>query len=235
MTRWQKLEERRNTIRAIWLILLTFIIIGGAIFFGFKVLTGIFVFMGNIKSMNKPVEKTDFIPPSPPRFLTRLEATNSAHLSLKGISEAGANVYLNQNEDPAGDTIALDDGSFVFTNLQLSEGQNIFSAVALDTAGNRSQVSPSFFVRYSNKTPSLVVSSPSDKQIFSGSESRISISGTTDPDVRLTINDRVVILSSDGKFNYQLGLNTGDTLLSIVAVDSFGNRTKKDVTVSYRP
>jgi hypothetical protein len=235
ITRWQKMEERRNTVRAIWLILLTFLIIGAALFFGFKVLTKIFIFMGNISSMDKPAEKTDFIPPSPPRFLTRLEATNSASLSLKGISEAGASVFLTLNQNPAGDTVALDDGSFEFTHLQLSEGQNTFSAVAIDTAGNRSQISSSLSVRYSSKSPILVINSPLDKQSFSGNESRITISGSVDPDTRLTINDRVVILSAGGKFSYQLGLNSGENLLSIMAVDSFGNRTKKEITVSYHP
>lgn len=97
VSRLQRLEEKRNMNKAVWLILGTFVLIGLTVTIGFNLLTKIFIFMGNVNSTNKPVEKSDFIPPGPPVLLSMYDATNSATISLKGVAEPGATVYLTQN------------------------------------------------------------------------------------------------------------------------------------------
>jgi hypothetical protein len=235
ITRWQRLEERRNKRKAALLITGTLLIIGLGVVFGFNVLTKIFLFIGNLNSANQPVEKTDFIPPSPPQFFPAVEATNSASLTIKGIAEAGSSVFLTQNSQDTANTVTPQDGVFLFPNLRLKEGTNEFLAVAVDDAGNRSQPSNRLVVYYSNKPPPLTVVSPVDRKVVTGNDPRISITGSTDPEARLTINDRIVIVSYDGKFSYNLVLNPGDTTVVIIATDRNGNQARKEMTLTYNP
>lgn len=234
-SRLQRLEERRNFRKAVLFMLGTIILIALTVTTGFNLLTRVFMFMGNINSSNKPVAKTDFIPPSPPVFLSSFDATNSATVTIRGAAEPGATVYLTQNTNPAGDVVTSDDGFFVFGEIHLREAQNIFSAVAIDGSGNKSQVSNQLSISYSSKAPTLKILTPADKHAITGSNPGIQIQGITDPDVRLIINDRVVIVGTDGTFNYKIVLNPGDNQISVNAVNEAGNFVQKQLTVTYTP
>lgn len=234
-SRLQRLEEKRNLNKAVWLILGTIVLITLTVTIGFNLLTKLFIFMGNLNSTNKPVEKTDFIPPSPPVFFNLFNATNSAVISLKGTAEPGSGVYLTQNSNQSGNVITFDDGIFEFRKIQLSEGTNNFSAVALDSAGNKSQISDQLTIYYSSKAPALTITTPADKQIISGKDPNLQIQGSTDADVRLIINERVVIVGSDGKFSYKIVLNQGENQITITAVNDTGNKTQNVLTVTYNP
>ena len=234
-SRLARLEEKRNLRKAIWLILGTIGLIILTVTLGFNLLTRLFIFMGNINSTNKPVEKTDFIPPSPPVFLNSFDATNSAAMTLTGTAEPGSAVYLTQNSVSKGNVITSDDGLFSFGNIHLTEGENNFSAIAMDNSGNKSQVSDPLIITFSNKAPNLTVTTPADKQQISGSSPNLPVQGMTDPDNRLTINDRVVIVGSDGSFSYNMVLNQGDNSIVISATDQMGNSTQKQLNVTYNP
>ncbi len=121
-TRWQRLEEKRNKIRAIQLIFGSVLIIGLSVFFGFKVLTRMFLFITQLNSSGRPVEKTDFIPPSPPVFISRFEATNSANLTLRGIAEPGSMVFLTQNSNSPKSVVTSENGEFEFSQVLLTDG-----------------------------------------------------------------------------------------------------------------
>jgi hypothetical protein len=217
------------------LIFGSFLIIFISIFFGFKVLTKMFLFITQLNSSGRPVEKSDYIPPSPPVFISRFEATNSAYLVLKGIAEPGSMVFLTQNSNSVKSVVASENGEFEFSQVILTDGDNEFFGVAVDPAGNKSQPSNKLNIYLSIKEPKLVIEKPITGQVFSGNNSKIEISGLTDPEVRLTINERVVIVATDGRFHHQLGLSPGENKLLISAVNKAGNRIQKEITVSYQP
>jgi bacillopeptidase F len=168
-------------------------------------------------------------------FLNTFDATNSAVIDLKGTAEPGSTIYLTQNTTPEGDVVTTEDGIFEFGSIHLSEGQNVFSAVAIDSSGNKSLVSDQSTITYSKKAPNLNLTTPTDKQVITGSNPGIQVQGSTDPDVRLTINDRVVIVGSDGTFNYKFVLNQGDNLITFIAINEVGNSVQKQLTVTYSP
>ena len=234
-SRLQRLEEKRNLRKAVLFVLGTGVLIVLTVTIGFNLLTRLFIFMGNVNSTNKPIEKSDFIPPSPPLFLSSFDATNSAVMKLKGTAEPGSTIYLTQNTNPLGNVVTSDDGIFEFGNIKLAEGVNNFSAVAIDGSGNKSQISDPLSISYSSKAPNLSITTPSDKQVITGSNANIQIQGKTDPDVRLTINDRVIIVGSDGTFSYKTVLSQGDNPITLTAVNEIGNKTQKQITVSYNP
>lgn len=234
-SRLQRVEEKRNVNKAVWLILLTVVILGVAVVGGIPLLVKLAVFIGDINSSRRPVDKSDIIPPAPPQLITSYEATNSAVQSISGWTEPGASIYLTQNSDTVSSVVAKDDGSFMFNGVNLSNGTNLFVAVAVDLSGNKSQPSETMTVEYSTKQPKLDVSTPTDKQTVNGSNPKIEVKGQTDPGNHVTVNGRVVIVSGEGNFSSLFNLNSGDNTITITATDRMGNQTKKDVTVTYSP
>jgi len=89
MSRLSRLEDRRNSRKAVLLILGTIALLALAVFGGIPVLVKMAVFLGDLKSSKAPVDKTDLISPPPPSFSLPYDATNSARQTISGSSEAG--------------------------------------------------------------------------------------------------------------------------------------------------
>lgn len=175
------------------------------------------------------------MPPSPPAIMLPYDATNSAVIAVDGSAEPESMIYLTNNEQPSGNTITLEDGTFTFLNINLVPGSNVFAAVAVDKAGNKSKASVGENIIYSNTEPKLEIIKPTDEQTFSGNESPIEISGSTNSDNRVQINNRLVIVGVDGRFTTRAKLTSGINVISIIAIDVSGNQTKKEITVNYNP
>lgn len=235
-SRMSRVQEKRNFRRAFLFMVGTFALIAFMATVGFSILAKMFIFFGDIKSgMNSKVEKTDLIPPGPPRLTISTEATNSAVFSVKGIAEPGSQVYLSMNTGEYESTKVPDEGIFEFSGISLEFGVNTFTAVAVDDAGNRSQSSTGVSVLYSSTPPKLEISSPTDQQTISGKENRVQVKGKTDSGVKITINERVAIVDSSGGFLKQVELIPGDNVFVILATDAAGNQARKELTVVYKP
>lgn len=233
-SRMQRLEEKRNLKKAILFTLGTLVIVAALATLGFNMLAKFFVFLGDIRSpKNASEEKTDFIPPGPPQIVVPFEATNSAGFSIKGIAEPGTTVYLSRNESEVTNLIVPDEGIFEFEKVSLEEGRNVFTSVAVDEAGNKSQTSSKTMVNFDTSAPSLQITSPNDRQKFSGKDAKVEIKGKTDAECHVSINDRVAIVGNDGSFNLQLGLQPGENSLVIISTDAAGNKARKELSVEY--
>jgi bacillopeptidase F len=234
-SRLQRLEEKRNVRKATFLTLGGVAIVALVIVIGIPLLVKLLLFMGNLKSANQPVDKTDLIPPGPPQLIVPYDATNSATLTISGIAEPGSTVFLTDNSDTLGNVVVADDGTFNYVDNNLDDGTNQIVAVAVDQAGNKSQPSQTTQVIYSKVAPKLELSAPTDRQTFSGDPARTAFTGKTDPDVRLTVNDRVIIVDSAGNFTSTFNLNPGDNTLVVIATNKAGNQTRKELVVTYNP
>jgi cytoskeletal protein RodZ len=80
-----------------------------------------------------------------------------------------------------------------------------------------------------NKTPSLVIISPQDRQIIS--DSVISVSGRTDPGTAVSINNKSVFVDADGDFTEQIGIDNGPQQLVFTAANKFNKTAEKSLTV----
>ena len=234
-TRLQRLEERRNVRRAILMILGSIALILFLIWAGIPVLARLAGLISDLTMTSKPVDRTDLIPPGPPQIRSDFTATNSRIMTLSGNAEPGTTVYLTHNEEAAGNVVTKEDGAFEITDLVLSEGQNIFFAVAFDQAGNQSQMSSAVEIYHSTKTPKLELESPTDRQEVKGKTGRVDVKGITDPGVRVTANERFIIVSEDGRFSGSIDLKEGENTIAVVAVDRAGNQAKNEVAVIYQP
>jgi hypothetical protein len=173
-------------------------------------------------------------PPAPPQISLAYDATNSATQTISGLAEPGSTVYLSQNSHEAGNVVTSNEGIFEFRNITLTKGDNLFTAIALDQSSNKSLTSSSVHLTYSSDPPKLEITSPTDHQSITDKGS-VNLLGTTQNVTRLTVNDRTIIVGSNGKFNTMYSLTPGDNVLVFTATDASGNQTRKELTVNYSP
>jgi large repetitive protein len=233
-SRLADLENRRLFKQTALIILSVVIFVSALIFLGIPALIKLAIFLGDIRSTSAPVEQSDTIPPATPQIVTLPVATSSAELDISGYTEAGAAVSLYQNGAHLVDSLASDQGDFVFPMVTLNPGLNRFYAVAKDAAGNESPPSSTQTIVYDSKAPNLVIDNPKDGQQFNGASAQmITVSGTTDPDVSVKLNDRLLVVNLDGTFTSKYPLQDGSNPLHFVATDAAGNTTNLDLTVSF--
>jgi hypothetical protein len=125
------------------------------------------------------------------------------------------------------------DGSFSFKQT-LNQGGNTIKVKATENNKDSdfSQVSS---VTFGNTPPNLKVDAPSDGQSFSKDQNKIEVKGSTDPQVKITVNDFWAIIDENNNFSYTLPLQNGDNLIKVKATDQAGNTTEKDIKVTYSP
>jgi len=80
-----------------------------------------------------------------------------------------------------------------------------------------------------NKTPTLDISSPQDRQIIKGSI--VNVEGKTNPGMSLTINDKSIFVDSSGNFKTQIGADNGPKQLTFVAKNKFEKTATKTLTI----
>lgn len=204
------------------------------VFIGVPLFGRLTVFVSDLRGGSKAISKNDTMPPAPPKFNYVSSFSNQQSINVSGSSEAGATVKLTFNEKPS-EVLADVDGNFTF-NLQLNDGDNIFSAIAVDPAGNQSQNSKENKITFDNKPPGLTVSSPSDGTSFFGSNQRqITIQGVTEPESQMLINDRLISVDDNGNFQYTTTLNDGANTFAAKSTDQAGNITEKNITLNFTP
>ena len=234
-SRFSKKQEERNLRQAVFYIFLTLGLAAVLIFVGIPVLIRTAIFLGNFRGSANLPEKSDTIPPSPPRIVVPFEATNSARLSLKGYAEPEANIKLFNSGLSISEILADNEGLFSVENLTLTSGRNEMTAVAVDAAGNESLPSIPAVIEYDTTPPELVISQPAEGETISGQENKMTLVGQTEAGAKLTINGRLVIVGPEGKFSQEYSLNDGENAFALMAQDQAGNQTTKEIKVNYSP
>ena len=224
-------EIRRNNRKALLYILLTLGFFVMLFFLGIPALIKLAIFLGDLKSSGTPVETQELVPPSPPSFKPIPPATNNNHITVEGFGEPGATVEIFVSESSGGSVVAENDGSFKFNNITLTTGMNEIYAKVTDNTGQISGPSGKLKIVYNNTAPDLEITEPADGSRYNVSKTKIAIKGKTSPEATLTINDHLIILSSDGSYNYNFALSSGENKVKVVATDSAGNKTEKEITL----
>lgn len=169
---------------------------------------------------------TTFI--APPSLDSPFDATGSAEIILSGHADDGKSVKLYVNGAFSDSVDIEDDRSFTFEDVVLKEGSNSLKAKVIKD-NKESNFSDEIKIVYFSKAPTLEVTSPADGRSFNGDQNPIEVAGKTDPKVTVTVNDYRAIMHSDGSFEYRLTLHSGDNDIKIVATDTAGNKTEKQV------
>lgn len=231
-SRLSNIEEKRNIKKAVTFAVLTIVTLILLFFIGIPLLGRFTGFISELGKSNKPITTTDKTPPAPPKFNTTPDFTNQTSLEISGNTESGATVKTTFNGNEI-ESLSDKDGKFTI-NVDLKSGDNNFSAFAVDPAGNVGQKTDDFKIVFDNKAPDLTIDSPADgSQFFGTKQKQVTIQGTTEPDTKVTINDRIISVDSNGKFQYSVSMGEGENKFNIKVTDQAGNLTEKDVVFTF--
>ncbi len=225
-------EEEKIKRRAIIFGLLTLALIISIFIWGIPLFIRLVGSLTELKSEQEQNLTQDVIPPPVPRLSFLPEATNSAVLTITGFTEPRAEVVIEFNQKQI-TTQADEEGKFILEKLNLDPGENQVRALAIDAAGNKSEYSKPLKVVYDQEPPKLEILSPQDG--IAVEERNLEVRGVTEPEARVLVNDHLVIVDEEGKFNTRLILKEGGNQIKIVAQDLAGNQTEKTLTVTYLP
>lgn len=229
LSRLETKKEKRRLVLAILGIVAILALVG---IFGIKALIGFSVFVTKMQG-NGPTPTPNQTVILPPTLDPPPEATNTATIFVTGKGSPNLSLIVYLNDAQFKKTTVPTDGNFSINNIPLSYGANTISARLTDDKGVTSDPSNVVSVNYINQPPKLDIQSPSDSITMSGDPNTVTVTGDTDDNVTITINDRLVVVKSDNTFSYDYPLNDGDNILNIVATDTAGNQTKITRKVTY--
>jgi bacillopeptidase F len=232
-SRLSRTNEQRMKQRLVFTIVGTVVLLVLLVKFGIPALVNFSLFLssGSASQSTSSSKQSTYL--TPPILNPVPTATNSASFDFSGIAQAKQLVKLYVNDTYVDSVTAKDDGSFSFKGVNLSQGQNVIKAKVKKDA-QESDFSQSWTITYKNNAPSLSITQPADGQSFSGSQNAtITVAGKTDPDVKITVNDFWAITDNSGNYSYNLHLQNGSNQIKVIATDTAGNKTEKDITVSY--
>lgn len=230
-SRLERKKEEQITKKTVMLGFLTILAFMLIIVFGLPFLIKFSIFLGNAKS-NKEVDTENVMPPLAPRLVVPFEATSSSKIKIDGFAESGSVVELLKNDESLGKTEVSENGDFSFENVELSDGENSFSAVAIKDKSGSSEVSRALMVIFDNKAPELTMTNPSEDSLTVDSAD-FDIIGKSEKGVSVTVNGRLATVDDDGNFKIKMQLNAGKNDIEVVVKDEALNETRKKVSITY--
>jgi len=200
--------------------------------FGLPLLINLSIFLSGGKGNQEQLEKKDLSFISPPILSSLPQATSSASIIISGVSSKGQTIKLYINDVFIGETKTKEDGVFSFEE-EIKAGENIIKAKAVQ-GDKESEFSKNITLALKSTPPSLRINFPSDGQSLKD-QNTVDVQGTTDPDVKVTVNGFWAITDSIGSFSYRLPLQNGESKIRIIATDIAGNKTEKEIRVTFYP
>lgn len=170
---------------------------------------------------------------APPILDSLPQATSSANVVISGAALKNQTINLYINNELIDSIKTKDNGKFKFEET-IKPGENIIKAKAVIN-DKESEFSQSLTINLKNTPPSLTITSPSNDQTFSKDQSATEIKGTTDGDATVTVNGFRAITDTNGNFSYRLPLQNGENKIAVIAIDIAGNKTEREIKVTYSP
>lgn len=84
--------------------------------------------------------------------------------------------------------------------------------------------------RAEQEPPTIEVTTPNEGSTTE--EDRITVTGKTDPDSTVSVNDRSVDVGEDGGFSTEVSLSAGDNKVRIVATNEIGKSSEAEISVT---
>lgn len=176
----------------------------------------------------------DIIPPTAPYLSTIPEATKETSIDISGrTSEPGIKVLLYVDDAKSAETISDSDGNFTFTSVPVGLLPERVYAKAEDDSGNASASSTVYTVVNDIEPPELEITTPKDGEIHKDTGHSYRVTGITEPNVTVTINDQFAIINPQGEFSASIRLNEGWNELKITAKDVAQNETEQTITIKF--
>ena len=151
--------------------------------------------------------------------------TNEATFAFNGLTEPGITLTVN------GERVSVACNGVFTATVKLTEGDNLITGMATDDANNSTLVTKT--VTLDTVAPVLTVTWPPNGLLITGTV--VTVTGTTDPDASLMINDLLIDVQPDGSFLAWMHVVTpGANTITALAVDRTGNEVTER-RVIWRP
>ncbi len=224
-------KSRRNFI-------ITLLIIGILIYATIQWILPSFIngigFISDIIKPSKKIITQNDTSLAPPVLNIPYEATNTAQINIGGFATPNSKVKLYLDDEAKYAAEVSSDGSFIIENVSLLLGTNNIYGKTTDEREKESLPSKIIRVLYDNEKPPLAINEPEDGKKVQG-ERKLRISGKTEPDARVFINNSQAIIDKDGNFSVEQLLNDGDNNFNIRTEDLAGNSSEVVRSVSFTP
>lgn len=225
-------KKDSQTKKNLALTILGIILILFAIFkFGIPLLANVSLILDKTKAAQTNNDSKIYI--APPVLDPLKNATNSAQINISGkaMKDQTVKIYIN---NVLVDTVSASSNGNFLSEQNLSLGENIIKAKA-EKNNEESDYSDPITVSFKNSNPALEVSSPSEGQSFYKDAKTVEVSGKTDSGSTVTVNGLWALLDENNNFSYELPLQNGENNIKVIATDQAGNKTEKELKVSYSP
>lgn len=229
--RLEKQSKKNFFLSLLGIIAVIFLIIK----FGVPFLANATLFISGSKDNMRELNNSDmssYI--AVPKLDTITSATNSANIKVSGEGSKDQTIALYINKEITDKTTVDKKNKFVFENVELNKGENIIQVRAIEK-DKKSAYSEDVTIIYKKDPPSLSIDSPSNDQSFSKDENTVKVTGKTDANAKVTVNDHWTIVDENGNFSYNLPLQSGENKIKIAATDEAGNKKEEERKVTYSP
>lgn len=224
-------KSRRNLI--VTLIIIVFLIYA-TISWILPNFIGTLGFITSIFKQSKKIVTQENSTLAPPVLNIPFEATNTAQITISGYATPHTKVLIYIDDEQKDFSESNEDGNFEFKDISLSLGTNNIFGKTSDEKGE-SLPSKTIRVIYDNEKPVLNIFEPEDGKTVQGGDRNIKISGQTEPQAQVYINDTRVVVDSEGKFSLTQNLSDGENNFTIKAVDQASNKTEDTRKVIFNP
>lgn len=231
-SRLERKSDRQSKQVIALFIIGSFVLLGLFLYFGVPALFKLASTISSIgKSADDVIEEKVIL--NTPSLNRDFEATKSAEISVKGVSDPNTKVELSRNSISVGIETADENGTFIFKDVALEKGRNEFVAKTITNNGKESEPSGTYIVFYSTSGPKLELAHKDGDVV---KESPYTFTGKVDPiESTVTVNDRLAIVDSGGNFSYYMTLNNGDNKITVIVKDEADNETKQEINLKYEP
>lgn len=161
---------------------------------------------------------------APPVLNIPYEATSTATIAVAGYAISKTKVQIFVDGKAAGETESLEDGSFEVKNVSLNLGTNSIFGKTVEKE-TESLPSKTIKVFFDNEKPVLDIYEPGDNTEVHG-DKKIKVSGKTEKQAKVFVNDQRLITNPDGTFSLDFPLNDGENILNFKAEDEALNFTE---------
>jgi hypothetical protein len=231
-SRLERKSEEKVTKKTVSLGIITIIVFILVIIFGLPLLVKLSIFLGEIKNKKEKVVVEKVLPPLAPRLILPFDATNSATISITGVADPKTSVELLKNDSSLAKKDVTDAGDFVFDNVSLDKGNNVFTAISINDKGVNSEISKQLKVIFDDTPPEITMINPSEDTLTVDNPD-FDIVGKSEKGVSVLINGHVAMVDDNGQFKLKLQLNSGKNDVEIDVTDQAGNVTKKNISITY--
>lgn len=233
-SRLERIQNKKAGKQGLIYLVIAVVIVIVTIGWGLKAVAGLAGLLIN----NDPEEVVDHtLRPTPPIISDIPEATNSASINITGFAQPGIDVVLFLNGAEIGQKLTTDSGTFEFSGVPITEGENTVYAYAITSKDLMSEKSKEYVVKMDATKPTLTLDSPKDGDIFRGQSQRIAnfSGGVNEAGSRVYIGERMVILTTEGKFSLPYQLVEGDQEIKLKAIDRAGNEGESVIKLRWEP